>query len=699
MFARRQPVVLRLSLGLVCLLAAVSAQGQVFRIGAGSSSLFQAQGGMLEVRGRNYEGWVGLGEANGKLRLGMFSRFKYHNYAFTVGDDNLKFVMPTDVFGSSHYFPVRGVGVTRTFGNTKILAFGGTTSTTFGSPFFRVADMDQGVGLLFVDTQLTRDLKAFSRNVVGERRTSIHGLEWKTRKWLTSSVAAGTGAGNRYFAASLDADRDWIALKGSYIEAGNRFRRIQVDTPVSTEVDGANLVVTLRPRSNVTVTAGHQNFLEPNLAVNQEAARASVNNLQASATLNGFRMGGGLYQSSVRGQGNLGTFLWAGRRITDRVDVNMNYFHSQPETGPASSTLSLVVRETISPRLELLQLVNRSNGQTTMSFGGQFLSNRFTIGVDYQTLYIPFNPVPFTQAIALKLRFRPFGNVDLNAQTYVTPDGKLRYTAFGNTALYRYSGLRVGEGSQNFKLEDKIIRGRVVDEKNEPVNGAALRIGKELVFTDVEGKFFVRVKKARGYAVKVVIEEFIVPGYFEVVTAPAEIQAVAEDSEVEVVIVVRRVSPPRRPTHTAGTPPAAAPAVQPETPRPTAAGAAARPGETTAGKTTHGYVVQVAAFSQAERAKELSEALRSKGFPAFVSREKGARQLVRVFIGPFRSSEDAETFRSRLAAQGYQALIKRQLLNEVGRGSELPEPAAKSTVPVGKWPAAGDDAPEPGAIR
>jgi len=281
----------------------------------------------------------------------------------------------------------------------------------------------------------------------------------------------------------------------------------------------------------------------------------------------------------------------------------------------------------------------------------------------------------------------------------VTPDGKLRYTAFGNTALYRYSGLRVGEGSQNFKLEDKIIRGRVVDEKNEPVNGAALRIGKELVFTDVEGKFFVRVKKARGYAVKVVIEEFIVPGYFEVVTAPAEIQAVAEDSEVEVVIVVRRVSPPRRPTHTAGTPPAAAPAVQPETPRPTAAGAAARPGETTAGKTTHGYVVQVAAFSQAERAKELSEALRSKGFPAFVSREKGARQLVRVFIGPFRSSEDAETFRSRLAARGYQALIKRQPLNEVGRGSELPEPAAKSTVPVGKWPAAGDDAPEPGAIR
>lgn len=720
MSARRQSVVLRLSLGVVFLLAGAQAQGQVFRIGAGSSSLFQAQGGMLEVRGRNYEGWVGVGEANGRLRLGLFGRFQYHKLTFRVGDDNLKFEMPTDIFGSNHYFQVRGVGVTRTFGNTKVLAFGGTTSTTFGSPFFRVADMDQPVGLLFVDTQLSPKVKAFSRNVVAQSRTSIHGLEWKTRPWLTTSVAVGMGSGERYFAVGFDADRDWISLKGSYIEAGNRFRRIQVDTPVSTEVDGANLVATVRPWSNVVITAGHQNFLEPNLSGNQDPARATVNNLQGSATLKGFRVGGGLYQSSVRGVSNLGTFLWGGRRITDRVDANLNYFHSRPENGPASSQFSAVVRETISPRIELLQLISRSNGQTTMSFGGHFLSNRFTIGVDYQTLYMPFSPTPFTQAVVLKVRFRPFGNVDLNAQTYVTPDGKLRYTAFGNTSVYRYGGLRVGEGSLNFKLENKIIRGRVVDEKNEPVNGAALRIGKELVFSDVQGQFFLRVNKARAYTVKVVTEEFILPGYFEVVSAPAQVQAVAEDSPEEIVIVVRRVSPPKRPTHTAEKPAPAAPAsdgaavtvrsgaavtARSEVAAPakseavvTAKSKAAAPARSEAAVTARpgAYVVQVAAFQQADRAQAMVATLQSQSFPAFVSKDAAAGALNRVLIGPVGSAVDAEVFRRRLEASGYQALVKGQPLGEVAKAS-TPAESTQPAAPVASTPAI--DKPEPGAIQ
>ncbi len=697
MCARRQTVVQRLSLGLMCLLAAISAPAQVFKVGAGSSSLFQAQGGSVEVRGRNYEGWVGLGEANGRLRLGVFSRFKYHNVTFTVGDDNLKFEMPTDIFGSNHYFPVRGVGVARSFGDTKIAAFGGTTSTTFGSPFFRVADMEQPVGLVFVDSKVTDNLKLFSRNVVAERNTSIQGLEWKTNEWLTTSAAVGMGSGERYFATSFEAERGWISMKGSYIDAGSRFRRIIVDTPVSTEVDGANLVVTVRPRADLTITAGHQNFLEPNLAVNQEASRASVNNIQASGVFKGFRVGGGLYQSSVRGQGNLGTFLWGGRRITDRVDLNVNYFQSKPEIGPGTSTLSVAVRETLTPRIELLQLVNRSGGQTTMSFGGQFLSNRFTIGVDYQTLYIPFSPTPFTQAIALKIRFRPFGSVDLNAQTYVTPDGKLRYTAFGNTALYRYSGLRVGETGQNFTMARYLVRGRVVDEKNQPLNGAALRIGKELAFTDVDGRFFLRVKKARAYPVTVALDEFILPGYFEVVSVPADVQAVAEDSQEEIVIMVRRVSPPKRPTHTAegaapGTP--VLPVSQP---------AASQPRPATPGKTVQlsarGYALQAGAFSRLEKAQAMAETLRSQGFPVFVTRDPGPNPLIRVLIGPVHNAADAEVFRKRLADGGYQALAKRQPVNEVASVQESAEPEQTRGPRTAPVPAMEMPAPEPGAVR
>lgn len=70
-------VVCRLVLGLSLVLTGLVAHAQVFRIGAGSSSLLNAQGGSLEVQSRNYKGQFGLGVLDGKLRLGALVRAKY----------------------------------------------------------------------------------------------------------------------------------------------------------------------------------------------------------------------------------------------------------------------------------------------------------------------------------------------------------------------------------------------------------------------------------------------------------------------------------------------------------------------------------------------------------------------------------------------------------------------------------------------
>ncbi|MGH9649727.1 MAG: hypothetical protein ACRD3I_04565, partial [Terriglobales bacterium] len=60
---------------------------------------------------------------------------------------------------------------------------------------------------------------------------------------------------------------------------------------------------------------------------------------------------------------------------------------------------------------------------------------------------------------------------------------------------------------------------------------------------------------------------------------------------------------------------------------------------------------------------------------------------------------DAEAFRKRLAAGGYQALIKRQPLNEVAGRQPRPEPAQTSATPASPTPAADAAQPEPGTIR
>lgn len=651
-------------LGLWLTLALVSplAQAQVFRIGAGSSSLLNAQGGSLEVQGPNYKSQLGVGLLNGKLRFGALARTKYLGYTWTLGDDSIRFELPTDTFDNNYYFLGRGLSVTGKWRNTRFLAFAGATSNSFGTPFFRAAQMDQTAAVLFLDHPISERLTLFSRNILSRRQTSIQGLEFKARPWLKTSFSAGSGAGQPYLAVSADAERDWFSVKAAYIDAGDRFRRVLVETPIHTEVDGANLQVTLRPRHNLTLAGGHQNLLQPP-GPNSAGLRATVNNLQGSANWSGFRFGGGVYQSSVLHSSNVGTFVWGGRRLTDRVDASVNYYRSQSQQGLASSSLSATVREVISPRLELLQLVTNSNGQTSVSFGGHFTSNRFSVGVDYQTLYVPFRDRPFTQALSVSIRFRPFGTVDLNAQTYVTPEGKLRYTAFGNSSMYRYGGLQVGDRPMAFSLAKYLIRGRVEDEQGAAISGAALQVDREVAFTDTKGEFFVRVKKQREYPVRVLLDQFLMPGYFAVVNSPATAAARPEEEAVPFTIVLRHVKPPARPTHTASmsespdaAPPAdvradAAPALPGMGAEPPPVRATQRPGRPD-------YVVQVAALGSAKGAEDMAAQLRGKRYPVIVVGSSSGGSLYRVQVGPFRSKREAQAMQARLSRDGFQSLLR-----------------------------------------
>ena len=161
-------------------------------------------------------------------------------------------------------------------------------------------------------------------------------------------------------------------------------------------------------------------------------------------------------------------------------------------------------------------------------------------------MYVPFLAQPFKQALTFHVRVRPFGSVELNAQTYLSPDGKVRYTTSGQTFLYRASGLQVGDSPRGTVMAKNIVRGHVVDESERPIAGAALEIDKELVLTDSTGSFFLRTKKAKEVSLKVLTDQFITPGLYEVVSAPERVQAEREEVAGEVTIVVRRASSARK---------------------------------------------------------------------------------------------------------------------------------------------------------
>ena len=60
-----------------------------------------------------------------------------------------------------------------------------------------------------------------------------------------------------------------------------------------------------------------------------------------------------------------------------------------------------------------------------------------------------------------------------------------------------------------------------MDESGIIVDGAAIDVGGSTVFTDSRGRFFVRRSSSRAATLRVLVDEFLATGRFEVVSAPA----------------------------------------------------------------------------------------------------------------------------------------------------------------------------------
>jgi cell division septation protein DedD len=71
-----------------------------------------------------------------------------------------------------------------------------------------------------------------------------------------------------------------------------------------------------------------------------------------------------------------------------------------------------------------------------------------------------------------------------------------------------------------------------------------------------------------------------------------------------------------------------------------------------------GFIVQVAAVSKAEDADALKAALEKKQYPVFVV-DNSQSHLFHVQVGPFAEQKDAEAMKNKLAADGYNAILKR----------------------------------------
>jgi outer membrane protein OmpA-like peptidoglycan-associated protein len=518
----------------------------VVEVAGGGSTLLNGYGATANFWRPGADGWVGIGYLDG-LRLGAFLRTGVGRDTLRLGNDVLQVRFPTDIFTPSHPLLVQGAGWAGGDERTSYLAFGGSSSSGLGAQTFQPTSVERPLGALMLARRLSSTLRATTTAVFAERQTVVPGLEWQPRPDLTAALAAGVGSDRPYAASSLMWRPGRLGLRAAYAWNPSRFRRVAVPTPYQTENERENLELTYELMPNFTIGVGRQNFVQDS-ADSRPAVRASGTSAFLGGRLGDWRLTAGVYDSRSQGVRNLSSYTALGRELTPWLDAEVFLLQSRPDGRPTSTTPLANLRWRLSPRLGLMQHVTYHQGRTSVLFGANLLTGFGEFGVDYTVVHQPFQPFsPFRSALNLTARLQ-LGRYATSFGTYVRPDGAVDYSANGSTFLYMggWTGAEpvpTGAGG----IARYLVRGTVRDELGDPVEGAALDLGGQLVFANASGAFFLRTNRPRRLPLAVRLDEFLLPGRWELVSAPELVEARTEGNAPVLAVVLRRVGAPAGP--------------------------------------------------------------------------------------------------------------------------------------------------------
>jgi outer membrane protein OmpA-like peptidoglycan-associated protein len=511
----------------------------VVQLQGDGSSLVNGYGATANFWRPGSDGWLGIGYVGG-LRIGAFLRTGLGRDTLRLGNDVLQVRFPTDIFGSGHNLLVQGLGYAGGNERTSYYMFGGASSSGLGAQSFQPTSLERPLSALFLQHRLSPALRLTGTAVVAERQTAVPGLEWQVTPDLTTALAAGVGSDRPYAASSLIWRPGRFGARASYAWNSTGFHRVAVPTPYQTETDRENVQLTYDLLPAFTIGVGRQNFVQDS-ADSRPAARASGNSVFAGGRLSDWRVTGGLYDSRSEGLRNLSSYFALGRELTSWVDAEVFLLQSRPTGRPASTTPLANLRWRLSPQVGLMQQISYQDGRATILFGASLATALGDFGVDYEIVHQPFQPLrPFRSALNLRARLQ-LGSYSTSFGTSVRPDGAVDYSASGSTFLYLGSStgaqplVPAGGGIAKY-----VVRGTVCDAGGAPVEGAALDLGGQIVFTNSEGAFFMRDARMRRLPLTVLVHEFLLPGRWEVAAAPLAVESRPERQATPVEVVLRR---------------------------------------------------------------------------------------------------------------------------------------------------------------
>jgi hypothetical protein len=530
-----------LLLAALCLAPGKAAAQSVVELEAGGTSLYDSYGVAAHLYTAAADGWIGIGVQNGDLVFGAAAQTSFKQDSLRIGSDVLVERYPTDLFSLGVNILGQDVRYTLVRPRTYVTVLGGWAAATNTSQFFQAYQFSNPFGALTVRQLVAPRVVLGFNGVFAARQSALASAAWGPLPNLDLAVIGGVGSNAPYGAVSAMYQPRNFAIRASYVSQGSGFRRADLPYPVQTEPDKENIQVDWQPWDEVLLGAARQNFVQDSGGTSAPIT-ASGNSLYASARRFGFRVQAGLYDSESQGFSNLSNYFALGRSFGRWLDVDAYLLQSRPSVGPASNTPIVNLRERIIPRLALIQQVSWNDGnRVSVQFGGEMILPFGDLGISYQIVQQPFKPLdPFESVLSLSARIQ-LGRYATSLNTTFMPDGSVNYIATAATYLYfgQFGGMQ--PNLVQTQLGKFVIKGRVVDDNGQPVDGAAIDFDGDLAFTNPEGQFLLRVGRPRDYRLTVRFEEFLLPGRWEVLSAPAAIKALPEDRATSHDIVLRRV--------------------------------------------------------------------------------------------------------------------------------------------------------------
>jgi len=502
---------------LITLVLVASMKAQIVQIQGGDSSLMNAAGGGVSVSFPNKDSFLfGGGLLNNRFVLGANSVVNLSNtLKLTGGDTLLPTALPTDFSPST--IQARGLNVQFTDANQSLSLFAGEATYQQSSVFFPGAHPTSGFALLNYERKLGDRVKVFSFESSAGKLTAIQSLSYDfiPRK-LVGSIAGGVGENKRFSAARLTGRSLWGEFDISETQAAKDFHRTY--TPIGLVYENTGLNARGSAHWKWLSVYGSQSNVSIPTQNGYEDARTSSAGTAFSTSLCSFTSG--IYHTNgLTSESYAAAFHVAG--FTFRTAL----YHTQ------QNLLTAGLSRRIGHHYRIDAGMNHSGNQYSMNFGGGYSGNRVSVSLSHAVVYLPQFSQQFEQVASASLSFRITHQAEVSATVVALPDHSLRWTGNGDDYLYAPDRARNRDAVRG----KYIFRGTVKDDTGKPIEGMPVQIGKLVVYSDINGDFFVRDKRASTKTLSVLVADFNDLCDWAVVSAPLE---VTTDSEA--TIVVRR---------------------------------------------------------------------------------------------------------------------------------------------------------------